>query len=90
MNTTLFVKANNRQGSVTGKMYEAFLNSYKESHPNDKVVELDLYKLPMPDLGQVMISGNYKSAQGLELTPEEASVHEIVAACLEQFIDADK
>ncbi|EIJ82083.1 azoreductase [Bacillus methanolicus PB1] len=41
--TTFFVKANNRQGSVTGKLYDAFLESYKTSHPNDSVIELDLY-----------------------------------------------
>jgi FMN-dependent NADH-azoreductase len=41
MTTTLFVKANNRQGSVTGKLYDVFLECYRTSHPNDSVIELD-------------------------------------------------
>ncbi len=48
MTTTLFVKANNRQGSVSVKLYDAFFNSYKASHPNDTVLELDLYKQQLP------------------------------------------
>ncbi|MDZ5038425.1 FMN-dependent NADH-azoreductase, partial [Clostridium perfringens] len=45
MTTVLFVKANNRPAdqAVSVKLYEAFLASYKESHPEDTVVELDLY-----------------------------------------------
>jgi FMN-dependent NADH-azoreductase len=90
MTTTLFVKANNRQGSVTGKIYDAFLENYKASHPNDSVIELDLYKQTLPYLGDVMISGNFKSAQGMELTPGEKAVHDIVTKHLKQFITADK
>ena len=59
MTTTLFVKVNNRQGSVTGKLYDAFLESYRASHPNDSVIELDLYKETLPYLDDVMISENH-------------------------------
>ncbi|WP_332633780.1 FMN-dependent NADH-azoreductase [Halalkalibacter flavus] len=90
MTTTLFVKANNRQGSVTGKLYDAFLESYRASHLNDSVIELDLYKETLPYLGDVMISGNFKASQGMELTPQEKEVHDIVIKHLEQFIAADK
>ena len=90
MTTTLFVKANNRQGSVTGKLYDAFLESYRASHPNDSVIELDLYKETLPYLGDVMISGNFKSSQGMELTLEEKVVHDIVTKHLEQFIATNK
>lgn len=58
MTTTLFVKANNRQESVSGKLYDAFLESYRASYPNDKVIELDLFKEPLPYLGDVMSSRN--------------------------------
>lgn len=37
-----------------------------------------------------MISGNFKSSQGMELTQEEKEVHDIVSKHLEQFIAADK
>jgi FMN-dependent NADH-azoreductase len=90
MTTTLFVKANNRQGSVTGQLYDAFLESYRTKHSNDLVFEVDLYKETLPYLGDVMISGNFKSAQGMELTSEEKEIHDIVTKHLEQFITAEK
>ncbi|MBM7585329.1 FMN-dependent NADH-azoreductase [Bacillus pakistanensis] len=90
MTTALFVKANNRLESVSGKLYEAFLESYKASNPHDTVVELDLFQEHLPYLGDVMINGNFKSAQGMELNLEEKSEHDIVARHLDQFIAADK
>lgn len=90
MTTTLFVKANNRQESISGKLYYAFLDSYRASYPDDKVIEIDLFNEPLPYLGDVMISGNFKTSQGLELTLEEKSVHDVVAKHLEQFVAADK
>lgn len=90
MTTTLFIKANNRQGSVTGRLYDAFLESYRVAHPKDAVIEVDLYKEHIPYLDEVMINGNFKSAMGMELTPEEAATRDIVTKHLEQFIVADK
>ncbi|MEW9673571.1 NAD(P)H-dependent oxidoreductase [Ammoniphilus sp. 3BR4] len=54
------------------------------------IIELDLYKEPLPYLSHVMISGNFKTYQGMKLTPEEKNVHDIVTKYLEQFIAADK
>jgi len=90
MTTSLFVKANNRQGSITGKMYAAFLESYRVSHSNETVIELDLFHETLPYLDDVMIRGNYKSFQGMELTSEEKTVHDIVTKHLDQFLAADK
>ncbi|CAI8800982.1 FMN-dependent NADH:quinone oxidoreductase 3 [Bacillus pseudomycoides] len=92
MTTVLFVKANNRPAnqSVSVKLYEAFLASYKESHPNDTVVELDLYKEELPYVGVDMINGTFKASRGLDLTTEEAKVVAVADKYLEQFLAADK
>lgn len=92
MTTVLFVKANNRPAdqSVSVKLYEAFLSSYKESHPNDKVIELDLYKEELPYVGVDMINGTFKSSRGLELTADEAKAVAISDIYLNQFLEADK
>ncbi|MEJ9319054.1 NAD(P)H-dependent oxidoreductase, partial [Halalkalibacterium halodurans] len=45
---TLFVKANDRENSVTGLLYEAFISTYKALNPNDLIVELDLFQDHMP------------------------------------------
>ncbi|MBK5482618.1 FMN-dependent NADH-azoreductase [Peribacillus sp. TH16] len=92
MTTVLFVKANNRPANqaVSVKLYEAFLASYKESHPNDTVVELDLYKEELPYVGVDMINGTFKASRGLDLTVEEAKAVTVADKYLEQFLAADK
>ncbi|KRE47215.1 FMN-dependent NADH-azoreductase [Paenibacillus sp. Soil522] len=92
MATTLFIQANNRpvEHAVSVKMYEAFLSSYKESHPQDSIVEVNLYHEHLPYLGATMITGNYKVTQGMTLTPEEQAEQWIVRKHLEQFLAADK
>ncbi|MCH7323137.1 FMN-dependent NADH-azoreductase [Solibacillus sp. MA9] len=92
MTTVLFVKANNRPAdqSVSVKLYEAFLASYKESHPNDTVVELDLYNEELPYVGVDMITGTFKASRGLDLTAEEAKTVAVADKYLDQFLTADK
>lgn len=92
MTKVLFVKANDRPASqaVSVKLYEAFLASYKESHPNDTVVELDLFNEELPYVGANMINGTFKAGRGLELTAEEAKAVAISDKYLDQFLAADK
>lgn len=92
MTTVLFVKANNRPAdqAVSVKLYEAFLASYKESHPNDTVVELDLYNEELPYMGVDMINGTFKDSKGLELTEKEAKALAVADKYLDQFLAADK
>ncbi|MBE7105322.1 FMN-dependent NADH-azoreductase [Bacillus cereus] len=92
MATVLFVKANNRpaEQAVSVKLYEAFLASYKEAHPNDTVVELDLYKEELPYVGVDMINGTFKASRGFDLTEEEAKVVAVADKYLNQFLEADK
>ncbi|MGG0666645.1 FMN-dependent NADH-azoreductase [Viridibacillus arvi] len=92
MTTVLFVKANNRPANqaVSVKLYEAFLASYKESHPNETVVELDLYNEELPYVGVDMINGTFKAGRGLELTEKEATAVAVADKYLDQFLAADK
>ncbi|MBX9975687.1 FMN-dependent NADH-azoreductase [Cytobacillus firmus] len=92
MTTVLFVKANNRPANqaVSVKLYEAFLASYKESHPNDTVVELDLYNEELPYVGVDMINGTFKASKGLDLTAKETKAVAVADKYLDQFLAADK
>ncbi|MCW4653602.1 FMN-dependent NADH-azoreductase [Bacillus sp. R-CC1] len=92
MATVLFVKANNRpaEQAVSVKLYEAFLVNYKEAHPNDTVVELDLYKEELPYVGVDMINGTFKVGKGFDLTEEEAKAVAVADKYLNQFLEADK
>lgn len=92
MTTVLFVKANNRPANqaVSVKLYEAFLASFKESHPDDTIIELDLYKEELPYVGVDMINGTFKDSRGLDLTEKEAQAVAIADKYLNQFLEADK
>ncbi|GGF64237.1 FMN-dependent NADH-azoreductase 3 [Paenibacillus albidus] len=92
MSNVLFIKANNRPAdqSVSVKLYNEFLGSYKESHPQDTVTELDLFAENLPYYDNTLITGMYKAAQGYEATPEEAEGAALVNKYLEQFLAADK
>jgi FMN-dependent NADH-azoreductase len=92
MANVLFVKANDRpvEQAASVKMYETFLNAYKETHPSDVITELDLYKEELPYYGNNAITGNYKLSQGYDLTEEEKSAAAVATRYLDQFLAADK
>ncbi|ANY65504.1 FMN-dependent NADH-azoreductase [Paenibacillus sp. BIHB 4019] len=92
MSTVLFVKANDRglDQAVSVKLYQAFLDTYKETHPNDNVTELDLFQEELPYLNADMINGKFKAARGYELTPEEQAAVNVSSKYIDQFLAADK
>ncbi|MDQ6419032.1 FMN-dependent NADH-azoreductase [Paenibacillus sp. LHD-117] len=92
MANILFVKANDRpaEQAVSVQMYDAFLNAYKESNPNDTVTELDLYEDQIPHFGNDAMTGNFKLANGMELTADEQNAAATAARYLDQFLAADK
>ncbi|KKB41775.1 FMN-dependent NADH-azoreductase [Bacillus thermotolerans] len=92
MSNVLFIKANPRpaEQSVSVQLYDAFLASYKETHPEDTITELDLYKENLPYYDTNMINGMFKSGRGMELTADEQAAADHVNKYLNQFLEADK
>lgn len=92
MAEVLFIKANSRpiEQAVSVKLYHTFLDQYKESHPEDSIVELDLFKENLPYYGVDMINGMFKLSRELELTPSEKEATDLVTRYLNQFLEADK
>lgn len=88
----LFVKVNDRPAdqAISSKMYDTFLQTYKETHRTDEVTELDLFKEELPYYGNTAITGLYKRNQGLELTAEEEYAAKLVDQYLNQFMAMDK
>ncbi|MCA0754770.1 FMN-dependent NADH-azoreductase [Paenibacillus sp. N4] len=92
MSTVLFVKANDRaiEQAVSVQLYQAFLDSYKKSHPEDTVIELDLFEEELPYMNADMINGNFKASRGLDMTPAEQAAAEVAGKYIDQFLAADK
>ncbi|MFS0764210.1 FMN-dependent NADH-azoreductase [Peribacillus phoenicis] len=92
MSKVLFVKSNDRPAdqAISVKMYETFLNTYKEANSSDEITELDLFELNLPYYGNTAITALYKRNQGMELTEQEVEIADIVQQYLNQFLAADK
>lgn len=92
MTKVLFVKVNDRPAdqAISSKMYDTFLQTYKETHRADEVTELDLFKEDLPYYGNAAITGLYKRNQGLELTADEEYAAKLVDQYLNQFMAMDK
>ena len=67
MSKVLLVKANDRPAdqAISSKMYETFVNTYKEANPNEEITELDFFGLDLPYFGNTAITGGYKRSQGI-------------------------
>ncbi|WP_078595978.1 FMN-dependent NADH-azoreductase [Evansella clarkii] len=92
MANVLFIKANNRpiEQSVSVKLYQSFVDSYKETHPEDAITELDLFEENLPYYDNEKITAMFKLSKGMELTPEEEKSAGLVNKYLNQFLEADK
>lgn len=92
MSKVLFVKANDRplEQAISVKMYEAFLSAFKESHPSDEIIELDLFQEKLPYYDVDAINGSYKLANGYPLEEAEKTMTDTINPLLDQFLSADK
>ncbi|SHE79973.1 FMN-dependent NADH-azoreductase [Seinonella peptonophila] len=92
MSTVLFIKANNRsvKESISLKLYHSFLESYQETHPHDRIIELDLFKQELPYLDANLADGLTKVKFGIELNEDELKAIRIADQYLDQFLEADK
>ncbi|EAR65955.1 acyl carrier protein phosphodiesterase, partial [Bacillus sp. NRRL B-14911] len=88
MSNVLFIKANSRPAdqAVSVQMYDAFLSSYKENHPEDTIIELDLFEENLPYYDNLHITAMYKQGQGMELNAEEEAAAARVTKYLNQFL----
>lgn len=92
MSHVLFVKANNRpaEQSATVKLYESFLKTYRETHPDDLITELNLFEAELPYYDNDMLNGLFKLGKGMPVTPEEQKAADLANTYLDQFLNAEK
>ncbi|MCR8842523.1 FMN-dependent NADH-azoreductase [Paenibacillus sp. SC116] len=92
MSKVLFIKANDRpvEHAISVQLYEAFIKTYRETYPNDTIVELDLFAENIPYYGNQLITAMLKDGKGIEMTAEEQKDADFINKYLNQFIEADK
>ncbi|WP_372660817.1 FMN-dependent NADH-azoreductase [Cohnella sp.] len=95
MATLLYITANPKviEQSVSLSIGKAFLDAYRSEKPNDQIVELDLYKMNVPQIDTDVFNGWGKLQQGKafdELSAEEKDKVSRINQLTDQFIAADK
>lgn len=85
MSRVLYIKGNARPEGMsrTYKISESFIKKYKELHPQDEIITLDLYKEGINFLPQGELSDLHRPE------PEEGRNHPILKYAF-QFAEADK
>lgn len=95
MAKVLYITSNpkTKESSFSLSVGNEFLNAYKKSNPQDEITTLDLYKMEVPLIDEVVLSSWGKFATGVTfegLTSEEKNKVIAMNNILEQFLAADK
>jgi len=69
---------------------KAFIDSYRETHPRDKIIHIDLYKEYIPHIDADVFSGWGKLRTGEALSEGEKAKVERLKELTDQFVAADK
>ncbi|MFH1551184.1 MAG: NAD(P)H-dependent oxidoreductase [Planctomycetota bacterium] len=78
-----------RDVSRTLKVTEAFLEAYRDSHPDAKIESVNLFTGSLPRFDIELLSAKYKDWQGGEKTAAEGAKWAKVEALIDQFLSAD-
>lgn len=91
MATLLHIHASLRgAASYSLRTAEAFLESYRTSHPDDTIRTLDLATDPIPQFDALASAGKYRILHGQTHTEGEAQAWKAIEAAIEDFKKADK
>lgn len=87
----LYLEASPRgERSKSSEVAAAFIDAYKQSHPDDQVEHLNLWKISIPTFDGEMLNAKYAVLQGTGQTPEQAAAWKTVADIAGVFSSADK
>ncbi|NGM80812.1 FMN-dependent NADH-azoreductase [Paenibacillus sp. 7124] len=95
MSTVLYITAHphDHHTSYSLAVGEEFIEAYREAHPDDEVIRLDLYKLSVPHIDADVFSGWGKLASGTsfdQLSDDEKAKVGRLGEIVDQYVAADK
>lgn len=91
MSKLLHIQASPRvEQSHSRAVADAFVAAYRETHPGDEVVTLDLFKADLPAFDGAVVQAKYAILRGQEHTDEERTAWKAVETVIEQFTAAGK
>ena len=91
MSKLLYIQASPRgERSHSVAAADAFVQAYREAHPEDEVVTLNVFTADLPAFDGLAVQAKYAILHGKEHTQEEADAWKAVEAIIEEFKSADK
>jgi FMN-dependent NADH-azoreductase len=90
MSKLIYVKTSPRDRSHSTKVAKQFVSSYKESHPQDQIEEMDLWHMDLPPFDGYTIDAKYAVMHNREKTPEQEKAWNKVKEIFHKFAEGDK
>lgn len=69
---------------------EAFLSAYRDAHPRDEIVKIDLFQKKMPPFDGFALQAKYNLLHGEDHSEAERAAWRAVEEIIEEFTSADK
>ena len=91
MSKLLYLSASPMAGrSYSIAVADAFVESYRSAHPNDSIVERDLFAEDLPAFDGQKLMAKYAILNGQPHTAEQSKAWKAIEAVIEEFKSADK
>lgn len=91
MSKLLYIQASPRaQRSHSIAVADAFIETYKRKHSEDKIVTLNVFDTSIPNFDGLAVQAKYTILHGRSHSKEELEVWKNVEKVIEQFTSADK
>lgn len=91
MNSLLYIQASpivDRSYCIT--VADAFIKTYRQNHPNDKIITLNVFNNPIPHFDGLAVHAKYTILHGQSHSKKEQQAWKNVEEVIEQFISADR
>ena len=91
MDTLLYIQASPRgRRSKSIAVADAFVESYKQSHPNDRINTLNVFETELITFDGLALEAKYNILHGQASTPEQLTAWKAVEKTIETFASASK
>ncbi len=91
MSKLLYIQASPRAPrSYSIVVADAFIEAYKQKHPDDKIVTLNVFDASIPNFDGLAVQAKYTILHGKSHSKEEKQIWKNVEEVIEQFTSADK
>jgi FMN-dependent NADH-azoreductase len=91
MSNILYIKASPRTGrSHSIAVADAFVDSYRQIHPEDKIEILELFEKPLPAFDLAAATAKYKIMHGQEHSQDDQKIWAEIVSVIEEFKSPDK